>query len=84
MTLTKAQDRVYQAVLGWFRTSESSPTLRDLSGRLDGMAISTISVHLDALETAGRVHRHGSKRVIAVVLNGRVCPVCGHQKLQEV
>ena len=75
--MTKAQDRVYQAVLAWFRSSESSPTLRDLSGLLGGMAVSTLSVHVQALETAGRLRRKGAKRVIEVVNSGAVCPTCG-------
>lgn len=75
--MTSAQDRVYQAVVGWYRTHEVAPSLEELRDVLGVQSLGPLSIHIRALIREGKLRREGLRGPIQIVVQTPTCPCCG-------
>lgn len=75
--MTSAQDRVYQAVVTWYRTHQVGPSLEALRDALGVQSLGPLSIHIRALIREGKLRREGLRGPLQVVVQTPTCPCCG-------
>lgn len=82
--MTPRREQIAKAAALFWRVYRRFPTLRELSAAIGGMALSTLSEHLEALVWLGFINRPPGARQHYGVTDkgmelafGRCCPCCG-------
>lgn len=73
--MTKAQSRVFDAIVAWWKKKKCAPSLEELAASLGQKSISTVHVHIQGLIAQGLVRRTDRMRGIEIISD--VCPACG-------
>ena len=79
--MTKAQAKVYDALVAWFGCHTYAPSLEELAKAVGTGSLSTVHVHVQKLIAAGKVRRTDAfARGLELVVEPDVrCPTCGQR-----
>lgn len=77
--MTKAQAKVYDALVRWVTTTAYAPSLQELAAASGLKSISATQVHVQALIRIGKVRRSGAfaRGLEVVTETAATCPTCG-------
>lgn len=77
--MTKAQTRIYDALVAWYKKKPYPPSLEELASAAGIKSVSTAHVHVKNLIWQGKIRRsseHG-RGLELVPQKGNLCPTCG-------